>query len=485
MSNKWKGEIRKISDNKFLIPRSYKEGMRTEGIIFASEKLLPSILEDQAPEQVANVAMLPGIVGYSLAMPDIHWGYGFPIGGVAAFSIEEGVISPGGVGYDINCGTRVLRTELTLSDVKDKIEQLTSALYNNIPSGVGSEGRVRISESELNEVLLKGAKWAVNRGYGWKEDVELTEEEGCLAAANCDVVSKRVKERGRPQLGTLGSGNHFLEIQEVIEIFDEKIANIFGLFKGQIIVMIHCGSRGLGYQICDDYIKVMLSASQKYGIKLPDKQLCCAPINSKEGKDYFSAMAAAANYAWANRQCITHWTREAFEKVMQASAEKLGMHQIYDVAHNIAKFEIHKIRDKKIELCVHRKGATRSFPPGEINIPKKYKEVGQPVLIAGDMGRYSYILAGVEGAMQESFGSTCHGAGRLMSRTQAKKQMSGQELKDELLKKGIIVRTASLKGLAEEAPDAYKDVDEVVDACHRANISKKVAKSRPLGVVKG
>lgn len=485
MSSKWKGVIKKISDTKFCIPKDYNEEMKVSGIIFASDMLLSSILEDESPQQVINVATLPGIVKASFAMPDIHYGYGFPIGGVAAFSIDNGVISPGGVGYDINCGCRVLRTDLVFEDIKDKVDTLVSVIYANVPSGVGRDGKIRISENELNNVLTKGAKWAISKGFGWAEDIECTEENGCLSGASPDAVSKRAIERGAPQLGTLGSGNHFIEIQEVIEIFDEKIANVFGLFKGQIIVMIHSGSRGLGYQVCDDYIKIMREASQKYNIKLTDKQLCCAPIKSKEGKDYFSAMASAANYAWANRQCIAHWIRESFEKVLNTSSRAIGMWQIYDVAHNIAKFETHKIDGKEIKVCVHRKGATRSFGPKNKDIPEKYKEVGQPVLIPGDMGRYSYILCGTTEAESECFGSACHGAGRLQSRTQSKKHVDGSELLQELAKKGIIVKTPTLKGLAEEAPSAYKDVDIVVDICHESKIAKKVAKSRPLGVIKG
>ena len=485
MTEPWRGPLEKIDEHRFLTPKSYKKGMRTDGIIYASERLLKSIKEDQAPEQVANVATLPGIVGNSLAMPDIHWGYGFPIGGVAAIDIEGGVISPGGVGYDINCGVRVLRSDLTLNDIKGKIKEIVNGLYTNIPSGVGSTGKIRINETELNQVLLKGSKWALNKGFGWKEDIELTEESGCLHGANPDKVSRRAKERGTPQLGTLGSGNHFLEIQEVIEIYDEKIADGLGLFKEQITIMIHSGSRGLGYQVCDDYIRVMNSATLKYGITLPDRQLCCAPINSQEGRDYFSAMACAANYAWANRQCIAHWTREVFEKVLQTPAERLGLGQIYDVAHNIAKFEEHLILGKLKKLCVHRKGATRAFAKGNKDIPEKYKEIGQPVLIPGDMGRNSYILVGTEKAMEESFGSSCHGAGRLMSRKQAKRTIGDDELRRELEKKGIIVRAASRGVLTEEAPEAYKDVNLVVEVCHKSGISKKIAKTRPLGVVKG
>lgn len=485
MGEKWKGPLEKIDDYHFRIPKSYRSEMRTEGIIFTDEELLKSIREDQAPEQIANVATLPGIVGNSLAMPDIHWGYGFPIGGVAATHLEEGIISPGGVGYDINCGVRLLRSDLQLKDIQDKIPRLVDSLFVNIPSGVGSKGKIRISQKELDEVLNIGAKWAVDKGLGWPEDLEFTEEGGRLKGADPALVSERAKKRGLPQLGTLGSGNHFLEIQLVEEIYDSKIASAFGIFKGQIVIMIHSGSRGLGYQVCDDYLKVMKGAIEKYNIKLPDRQLACAPVNSEEGKNYFAAMACAANYAWANRQCIIHWAREAIGKVLNVAPPRLGMRQIYDVAHNIAKFEEHIISGKKVRLCVHRKGATRSFPSHHPDIPQAYYEVGQPVLIPGDMGRNSYILVGTERAMKESFGSTCHGAGRLMSRTAAKRAINDQELRKELDKKGIFVRAATGGVLSEEAPLAYKDVNKVVEICQGAGISLKVAKMRPLGCAKG
>ncbi|PIU67339.1 MAG: RNA-splicing ligase RtcB [Armatimonadetes bacterium CG07_land_8_20_14_0_80_40_9] len=485
MGEKWKGPLEKIDDYHFRIPKSYRPEMRTEGIIFTDEELLKSIREDQAPEQIANVATLPGIAGNSLAMPDIHWGYGFPIGGVAATYLEEGIISPGGVGYDINCGVRLLRSDLQLKDIQDKIPQLVDSLFVNIPSGVGSKGKIRISQKELDEVLNIGAKWAVDKGLGWSEDLKFTEEGGRLKGADPTLVSERAKKRGLPQLGTLGSGNHFLEIQLVEEVYDSKTASAFGIFKGQIVVMIHTGSRGLGYQVCDDYLKVMKGAIEKYNIKLPDRQLACAPVNSKEGKDYFAAMACAANYAWANRQCIIHWAREAIGKVLNVDPLRLGMRQVYDVAHNIAKFEEHTISGKKVRLCVHRKGATRSFPSHHPDIPQAYYEVGQPVLIPGDMGRNSYLLVGTERAMKESFGSTCHGAGRLMSRTAAKRAINDQELRKELDKKGIVVRAATGGVLSEEAPLAYKDVNKVVEVCQGAGISLKVAKMRPLGCAKG
>ncbi len=482
----WKGELVKIDNNRYRIPKTYKTGMRTDGLIYASEKMLPKIVEDNAPEQVANVATLPGIVGCAMAMPDIHWGYGFPIGGVAAFDTEQGIISPGGVGYDINCGVRILRTDLTDNDVKHKIKELVRSLFNNVPSGVGSKGKIRIDEREVKEVLRNGARWALKKGFGWNEDIERIEEKGALKGANPDQVSRRALERGRPQLGTLGAGNHFLEIQVVQDIYDREAAQVMGIDDvGQITVMIHTGSRGLGYQVCDDNVKVLGRVTRKYGIDIPDRQLACAPINSPEGIAYFEQMACAANYAWANRQCIMHWVREAFEQILGKSAENLGMRLIYDVAHNIAKFEDHSIAGKMKRLCVHRKGATRAFTAGHEAVPAMYTKIGQPVLIPGDMGTHSYLLLGTEKAMQETFGSTCHGAGRVLSRTKALQRTKGRRIDRELADKGIFVLSASDEVLREEVPEAYKDIDMVIDAVHSAGISKKVARMRPIGVVKG
>jgi tRNA-splicing ligase RtcB len=482
----WQGELKKIDDFRYKIPRTYKTGMRTDGLIYASERMLPQITSDAAPEQVANVAFLPGIVGCAMAMPDIHWGYGFPIGGVAAFDIEEGIISPGGVGYDINCGVRLLRTDLTDDDIKDKIKELVRSIFNNVPSGVGSTGKIRINEHEVKEVLTNGAQWALKKGYGWKEDIEHIEARGALPGADPDKVSKRALQRGRPQLGTLGAGNHFLEIQVVEDIYDGEAAKVMGIDDvGQITVMIHTGSRGLGYQVCDDNVKVLGRTTQKYGIQIPDRQLACAPITSPEGKSYFAQMACAANYAWANRQCIMHWIRESFESVLGRKAEALGMHLIYDVAHNIAKFETHTVGDQTRKLCIHRKGATRAFAPGHEEVPDRYKSIGQPVLIPGDMGTHSYLLLGTDLAMKETFGSTCHGAGRVMSRTKALDRTRGRSIDKELAQKGIFVLSASNEVLREEMPEAYKDIDMVVDAVHKAGISRKVARMRPIGVVKG
>jgi tRNA-splicing ligase RtcB len=482
----WHGEFIKVDNNRFRIPKTYKPGMRTDGLIYASEVMIEKIKQDQAPEQIANVATLPGIVGYAMAMPDIHWGYGFPIGGVAAFDTEKGIISPGGVGYDINCGVRLLRTDLTHNDIKNRIQELVRSLFNNIPSGVGSKGKIRIDEREVKEVLKNGAQWALKKGYGWKEDIEKIEENGALKGANPDKVSRRALERGRPQLGTLGAGNHFLEIQIVEDIYDRESAKVLGIDDvGQITIMIHTGSRGLGYQVCDDNVKVLGKVTRKYGIDIPDRQLACAPINSPEGKSYFEQMACAANYAWANRQCIMHWVRESFEKILGKKARDLGMHLIYDVAHNIAKFEEHTVAGEMKKVCVHRKGATRAFAAGHKDIPLIYKNIGQPVLIPGDMGTHSYLLLGTEKAMQETFGSTCHGAGRVMSRTKAMQRTKGRRIDKELADKGIFVLSASGEVLRQEVPEAYKDIDMVVDAVHNAGISKKVARMRPIGVVKG
>jgi len=483
---KWTGPLNKIDDYRWEIPKSYKPGMRVPGLVYADAAMLESIKEEQSLEQVANVAFLPGIVSRSMAMPDIHWGYGFPIGGVAAMRVSDGVISPGGVGYDINCGVRLLRTNLTENEVKPKIKELVNTLFHEVPSGLGSEGKIRVGEKEINEVLSDGAHWAVKRNFGLPEDLEATEETGRMKGANPDKVSARAKKRGAPQSGTLGSGNHFLEVQVVREIYDEIAAKTMGIERtGQVLLLIHTGSRGLGHQVCDDYLRIMEEAVQRCGINLPDRQLACAPIESKEGKDYLAAMACAANYAWANRQCITHWARESFVKVFGKRLEELGMRQIYDVAHNIAKIEEHLVDGQKTTVCVHRKGATRAFPAGHKDIPVRYKEVGQPVLIPGDMGRCSYIAVGTERAMAETFGSTCHGAGRLQSRGAAKRSLRGVDVAEELRAKGIFVKAASMASLAEEASQAYKDVSQVVEVTHQAGISRKVAMASPLGVIKG
>ncbi len=483
---KWQGKLNKIDDYRWEIPKSYKPGMRVPGLVYADETMLNTIREEQSLEQVANVAFLPGIVNRSMAMPDIHWGYGFPIGGVAATRISDGVISPGGVGYDINCGVRLLQTKLTENEVKPKIKELVSALFHDIPSGLGSEGKIRLGEKEIDEVLTEGAHWAVKRGFGLPQDLDATEETGRMPGAIPDKVSARAKKRGAPQSGTLGSGNHFLEVQIVREIYDEVAAKSMGINQiGQVLLLIHTGSRGLGHQVCDDYLRIMEEAVKRYSISLPDRQLACAPVESKEGKDYLAAMACAANYAWANRQCITHWARESFIKVFSKSLEELGMQQIYDVAHNIAKIEEHTVDGNKVKVCVHRKGATRAFPAGHKDIPQRYKDVGQPVLIPGDMGRRSYVAVGTEKAMAETFGSTCHGAGRVQSRGAAKRSLRGVDVANELKAKGITVKADKMASLAEEAPQAYKDITQVIEVTHQAGISRKVAMASPIGVIKG
>ena len=484
--SQWEGKINKIGECRWEIPQDYKSGMKVPGLVYADDKMLKVIREEQSLEQVANVAFLPGIVGCSMAMPDIHWGYGFPIGGVAATRVRDGVVSPGGVGYDINCGVRLLRTNLDEKEVKPKIEELINHLFRNVPSGLGSEGKIKVSEKEIDEVLRLGAEWAVKRGYGSEQDLEVTEERGCMKMANPDKVSARAKKRGAPQLGTLGSGNHFLEVQVVREIYDTEAAGLMGItHTGQVLLLIHTGSRGLGHQVCDDYLRVMGEAVRKYGIALPDRQLACAPVESDEGRDYLAAMACAANYAWANRLCIAHWARESFARVLGKKIEDIGLEQVYDVAHNIAKIEDHTVEGKRQKLCVHRKGATRAFPAGQSDVPEKYRSIGQPVLIPGDMGRCSYIALGTDKAMQETFGSTCHGAGRVQSRGAARRGLRGVDVAAELAAKGIYVKADSMESLAEEASCAYKDVTDVVEVTHKAGISKKVAMATPIGVIKG
>ncbi len=484
--SRWQGQLIKIDNNRWEIPRDYKSGMLVPGLIYANEAMLGSILKEQAPEQVANVAFLPGIVGFSFGMPDIHWGYGFPIGGVAAVRVDRGVISPGGVGYDINCGVRLLRTNLSEVEVRTKINQLLNELFNNVPSGLGSEGKIRLNRKEMDNLMVHGAEWAVKQGFGTKHDLEVTEEGGCLNSSDPDKVSEKAIKRGIPQIGTLGSGNHFLEVQVVKEIFNSQVASVMGIYEvGQVLVLIHTGSRGFGHQVCTDNLRVMEGAVKRYGINLPDRQLSCAPVESEEGKDYLAAMASAANYAWCNRQCIAHWVRESFSKVFLKTSRELDMRQIYDVAHNIAKIENHIVDGAKLKVCVHRKGATRAFPPGHAAVPQCYREVGQPVLIPGDMGRCSFIAVGTQKAMSESFGSTCHGAGRVLSRNAARRSLNGKDVIQKLLDKGIIVKAGNFSSIAEEASQAYKDITEVIDVVQQAGISQKVAMAIPIGVIKG
>ncbi len=477
-------KVEQIDTYRWRIPR--EGAMRSDGLVFADEKMMKALQEDQSLTQVANVASLPGIVKESMAMPDIHWGYGFPIGGVAAFDTEAGVISPGGVGYDINCGVRLMRTALDREDVQKRVEDIVAALFRNIPSGVGSRRKdVKVSSQELSKVLQEGVGWAVRRGFGSSADRENSEVQGCIPGADPAALSKRALERGQPQLGTLGSGNHFVEVGYVDKVYDSNSAHVLGLEEGSATVLVHTGSRGLGHQVCDDFIKVMLESSRRYGIVLPDKQLCCAPVKSPEGERYLAAMACAANFAFVNRQMITHWVRESFERVFHVGPRDLQMELVYDICHNMAKIETHEVNGQLRELCVHRKGATRAFPPGHPEIPAKYRKIGQPVLIPGDMGRYSYVLVGTEQAFSETFGSTCHGAGRILSRHQAKHAARGRSITKELALKGIVVRGASRATLVEEMPEAYKDVQDVVDIVHNAGIGTRVLRLRPLGIIKG
>ena len=476
-------KYRRLDDYRWEIRREGK--MRVPARIYASKRVLTDIRKDNSPEQVVNVAHLPGILKYSLAMPDMHWGYGFPIGGVAAFDQDEGVISPGGVGYDINCGVRLLRTALHREDVEKHVEDLSAALFRAVPSGLGSKSHRKLSAKELKRVLRDGAGWAVKNGFGYPEDLEHCEEEGAIDGADPSALSDRARDRGRPQLGSLGSGNHFCELGVVAEIFEPDAAAAFGLTEGQVTIMLHSGSRGLGYQVCDDSLRTMLKASQRYGIELPDRQLCAAPLGSPEAEQYFGAMACAINYAFANRQMMTQFIRTAMSEFFRCSDGELGIQLVYDICHNIAKWETHDVDGEKRRVCVHRKGATRAFGPGHRDIPQRYRDVGQPVLIPGDMGRYSYVLAGTDKAMKETFGSSCHGAGRLMSRNQAKKLAKGRSIFAEMRDKGIILHSQSRKTVAEEIPEAYKDVADIVDVMHGAGITRKVAKLVPLAVIKG
>jgi tRNA-splicing ligase RtcB len=486
MANPYTGKLEQLDSFRWRIPADRNLGMTVPGIVYADQPMVDEMRNDPALQQVANVATLPGILGASFAMPDFHYGYGFSIGGVAGIDAEEGVISPGGVGYDINCGVRLLRSDLMLKDVQSKVESLIDAVYANVPAGAGKDGRMPVKRQELEEVLVKGAGWAVKRGFGRPEDLAVLEEEGAMEGADPGALTDRAMQRGAPQLGTLGSGNHFLEIQEVVEVFDERVARVFGIDGvGQITVMVHTGSRGLGHQTCDDSLEEMQDAVREYGISLVDRQLACAPVDSPQGRRYFAAMACAANYAWANRQCITHWVRAAFEQVLGQSERALGLDVVYDVAHNIAKFETHEVKGKPRRLCVHRKGATRAFGPGCPEVPEVYREVGQPVIVPGDMGRNSYLLVGTEEGMQQTWGSTCHGAGRRLSRTAALKLQHSQAVIAKLKRAGIYIRSAGKKTVAEEAPEAYKDVNQVVRVCDGAGISRLVAKMRPLGVMKG
>jgi len=480
----WNGNLNKIDDNRWEIPQDEFPGMNTNAIIYASEEMIQSIRSDNAPQQVANVACLPGIVGSSMAMPDIHWGYGFPIGGVAAVDSNSGSISPGGIGFDINCGVRLIKTDLTPDDIGD-VSKLIDELYKNVPSGLGSKGLTRIGMKEIEEILVNGSKWAVENGYGWDKDLEATEEYGQMMDADPSTVSDKSRKRGLPQLGSLGSGNHFLELDLVERVFDERTAKAFGLKEGTVTITVHCGSRGCGHQIATDYLQEMERYIRNNKIDLPDRQLACAPLNSKLGDDYYKAMCCGANYAWANRQMITHWVRESFENILNDSAESMGMDVIYDVAHNIAKKERHSVEKHNEDVLVHRKGSTRAFAPGRQEISMKYRDVGQPVIIPGDMKAGTYVLVGRKGAMEQTFGSTCHGAGRKMSRKAAIDNLNANDVRKAMTDSNIYLRSGSEEGLLEEAPNAYKDVDEVIRVVCAAGLTEKVAKLTPLGVVKG
>ncbi|MEW6076387.1 MAG: RtcB family protein [Thermodesulfobacteriota bacterium] len=476
-------ELKQIDENRWEIPRT--GAMRVPGIIYSSRELVEQLRREEACQQVANVATLPGILSASLAMPDIHWGYGFPIGGVAAFDMAEGIISPGGVGYDINCGVRLAACRLDLPEVTARAEDLADALIAAIPCGVGATGGLNLSYVEERRAMATGAPWAIKRGLGEEGDIDRTEDGGCMAGADPEAVSDRALERGKKQLGTLGSGNHFIEVGVIEEIFDQRAAVRMGLHQDQVTLMFHSGSRGLGHQVCDDYLAVMAKAVRRMPIDLPDRQLACAPIDSDEGRRYFAAMACAANFAWINRQVLLHEAREVFCRVFRKGPAEVGLRQIYDVCHNIAKKEEHLVDGKKRLVCVHRKGATRALPAGHPSLCHEYQDVGQPVLIPGDMGTASYVLVGGQNALTDTFGSTCHGAGRVLSRTAAKKSARGRNLFDEMAQRGVTLRCAGRATVAEEMPEAYKDVDAVVDVVHRAGVSTKVARIRPLIVIKG
>ncbi len=486
MKAAYTGPLERVNEYCWRIPRSYKQGMRVDGLIYVSDALVEQVRQDQAPEQVANVATLPGIQVASLAMPDIHWGYGFTIGGVCATDPQEGgVISPGGVGYDINCGVRLVRSNLFENDVRPHLDTLVDALFRRVPSGIGRSGKYHFDARELRRLMLEGVPYLQGRGLASEADIAHTEAEGRLEGAEPERVSERALQRGADQCGTLGAGNHFLEVQVIDEIFDANAAAVMGLEEGMVCVMIHSGSRGLGYQVCDDALKKLRGVPEKYGIELPDRQLACAPVLSPEGADYLGAMRSAANYAWCNRQLLMHLARETFAEVFGRPWEALQMSLVYDVAHNIAKFEDHRINGGHKKVWVHRKGATRAFPPGHPETPSLYKKIGQPVLIPGDMGRASWVLVGQPGSMEQTFGTTCHGAGRVMSRHQAVREAKGRRIDEELAERGVVARARSWRGLAEEQPDAYKDVNLVVDVVDRAGLSKKVARMRPVGVIKG
>lgn len=476
-----KKDLNKISDLIWEIPKSFRTQMRVPAQIFASDKILEDIMQDRSLEQLVNSATLPGVWKKVLAMPDIHEGYGLPVGGVMATRLPKGIISPGSIGYDINCGVRLLASSVFFDEIQEQLKKLADGLFGRVPSGLGRGGELRITGDSLEHLLAKGAEWMVQRGYGERQDLEFLEEKGRMFGADPAKISERAKKRGEDQIGTLGSGNHFLEVQKVAEIFDEKVAEIFGITKNQIVVLIHSGSRGLGHQVCTDYVNISLQAGTKYGIFLPDRELAAVPFDSHEGQDYMAAQACALNYAWANRQYLAHLARQVFDEVLAGKIKNRKLKVVYDVAHNIGKVE--EYEGKK--LLIHRKGATRAFGPGRPEIPRQYQKVGQPVIIPGSMGTASYVLVGTKYAMENTFGTTCHGAGRSMSRGQAKRTVRGSTLREELEKKGILIRCASNAGLAEEAPVAYKNIDDVVQVVDKLGIANKVAKMEPLIVIKG
>ena len=476
---------KKIGENQYQIDADSNLGMKVPVRIFADEPLLQKMLTDRTIKQAQNVSSIPGIVGQSIVLPDGHEGYGFPVGGVAAMDAEEGMISPGGVGYDINCGVRLLRSNLSEQTVRSKLKDLITDLFSSIPSGVGSKGAVKLNHSELDEVLVKGVNWAIDNGYGSSDDSDVCEENGQIPNADPNKVSDKARKRGAPQLGSLGSGNHFLEVQKVAEVHDEEAASRMGIKEGTITILIHCGSRGFGHQVCSDYLRVSEQSMEKYNINLPDRELACVPNTSEEGDSYRKAMFAALNFAWSNRQMITHWTRKSFERVFNQTESDLDMKLVYDVAHNIAKIEKHKVDGKERNVVVHRKGATRAFPSNRDEIPLKYRDLGQPVLIPGSMGTSSWILLGQQNSMDLSFGSTAHGAGRTMSRSKARRNYTEESVKKSLNDKGIFIKALTRDGVVEETPQAYKDVDAVVNVSHNLGIATKVAKLVPIGVIKG
>ncbi len=480
-----KHDFKQLDNHLFEVPAEFRADMRVPARFYSDAELLKGIITDNSLQQLINTATLPGVVKYALAMPDIHQGYGFPIGGVVATKLPDGVISPGGVGYDINCGVRLLATHLDHEEIRPFVDDLATVLYANCPSGVGKGGNIKLKAKELDQVLSQGAHWAVKKGFGTETDLERTEEGGCLDGANPEKVSPRAKDRGQKQVGTLGAGNHFIELDIVDQVTDPDVAQRIGLFEGQIAIQIHCGSRGLGHQVCGDYVKRFQKNISRYGLNLPDRELVCAPLSSAEGQDYLAAMKAAANYAFANRQVLAAHIRRSFEQVLAGRVSNHHIFQIYDIAHNMAKVETHHIDGKRMQLCVHRKGATRAFGPGSAELPMAYRDIGQPVLVPGSMGTASWVLVGTAQSMAQTFGSTCHGAGRTMSRKKARKRMRGITLREELEGRGIHIRAGSMPGLAEEAPAAYKDVDRVVNVVHSAGIAKKVARLKPIAVIKG